>query len=85
MSEKVFDSVIDTRSKEERKALIDYITNKDGFIVSTIDEYEGFQLVGVVRGKMGYLGIVKISDIARFHGFEGFNSVEEYIKSCEGK
>ena len=64
---------------------IDYITNKDGFIVSTIDDYEGFQLVGVVRGKMGYLGIVKISDIARFHGYEGFNSVEEYIKSCEGK
>ncbi len=41
MSNKPYDYLIKTKSKEERKALIDYLTDKDGFILSDIDDYEG--------------------------------------------
>ena len=81
MSGKTFDCVIDTQSKAERKELIDYITNKDGFILSNIDDYEGYQLVGILRGIVGFLGVIKENN----QGYKHFNSVEEYINSCEEK
>ena len=85
MSEKTFDCVIDTHSKEERKTLIDYVTNKDGFILSNIDDFDGFQLVGVKRGMIGYLGVIVAHDLVENHEYKHFASVEEYISYCEGK
>lgn len=85
MSEKTFDCVIDTHSKEERKNLIDYITNKDGFIISNIDDFEGFQLVGVARGRIGFLGVIVSHDLVKNHGYKHFASVDEYISYSEGK
>ena len=84
MSEKVFDCVVDTKSKEERKTLIDYITNKDGFIISNIDDFEGFQLVGISRGMISFLGIVTSQDLVD-RGYKHFASIEEYIVYYEGK
>ena len=85
MSEKTFDCVIDTHSQEERNNLIDYITNKDGFIISNIDDFEGFQLVGVTRGTIGLLGVIVSRDLISNHGYKHFVSVKEYIKYSEGK
>ena len=39
--------VVDTQTKEERKALVDYITCKSGLLVSAISEVEGFQEIYV--------------------------------------
>ena len=83
MPEKSFDCVIDTQSTNERKKLIDYITIKDGVIVSNIDDYEGFQLVGVARGMVGFLGVIVSHDLIKNHGYKHFSSVDEYINSCE--
>jgi len=85
MSEKTFDYVIDTHSKEERKDLIDYITNKDDLIISNIDDFEGFRLVGVCGGKVGFLGVIVSHDLVSNHGYKHFVSVEEYIAYSEGK
>ena len=49
MSNKPYDYLIKTKSKEEGKALIDYLTDKDGFILSDIDDYEGERVVAVSR------------------------------------
>ena len=85
MSEKTFDCVIDTHSKEERKTLIDYITNKDGFIISSIDDFEGFRLIGVARGSVGFLGVIVSCDLVKNHGYKHFESVDEYIEYSEVK
>jgi NAD kinase len=85
MSEKQFDCVLDTHSKEERKNLIDYITNKDGLIVSIIDDFEGFQFVGVHRGTIGFLSAIASRDFEKNQSDKHFASVEEYIAYSEGK
>ena len=85
MAEKQFDCVIGTKSKEERKRLVDYITNKDGIVVSNIDDFEGFQVVGISRGSYSILAIITSSDIINDYKDLHFPSVEEYIAYCEGK
>ena len=85
MSEKTFDCVIDTHSKLERKNLIDYLTDKDGFIVSNIDDFDGFQLVGVSRGTVGFLGVIASFDLVKNHGYQHFTSVKEYIDYLENQ
>lgn len=83
MSKSKFDCVIDTHSKEERKRLIDYITNKDGCVISNIDDYDGFQLVGVVRDEVGFLGVIASWDLVMNHGYKHYAYVDEYISDCE--
>ena len=85
MSEKQFDCVLDTHSKEERKNLIDYITKKDGLIVSNIDDFEGSQFVGVARGTIGFLSAIASRDFEKNQSDKHFASVEEYIAYSEGK
>ena len=85
MSEKQFDCVLDTHSKEERKNLIDSITNKDGLIVSNIDDFEGSQFVGVHRGTIGFLNTITSHDSEKNQSDKHFASVEEYIAYSEGK
>ena len=85
MSEIKYDCVVDTCSQKERQTLIDYVTTKDGLIVSNIDEFEGFQLVGVIRGMIGLLGVIVSRDLVENHGYQHFSSVDEYIEHCEGR
>ena len=82
MSNKI-NCVLDTHSKEERKELINYITEKDGFIISNIDDFEGFQLVGIARGEIGFLGVIVSCDLVKNHGVKNFSSFEEYKNYCE--
>ena len=85
MSEKIFDCVIDTHCKKQRKILIDYITAKEDFIISDIDNFEGFQLVGVHKDMVGCLGVIVSHDLVKKHGYKHFGSVKEYINYSEGK
>jgi hypothetical protein len=84
MAEKQFDCVIDTKSKEERKHLVDYITNKDGIVVSNIDDFEGFQYVGINRGAYSILAIISPDNVKDYEDMH-FPSVDEYIAYSDGK
>ena len=81
---KTINCVIDTQNKREREALIDYLTT-DNVTLSTIDDYDGFQLVAVSDFGVGYIGVIVANNLVNKENYKHFNSVDEYISACEGK
>ena len=77
--------VVDTHSKQERERLIDYVSEKELF-VSIIDDFDGFQLVGITySGDVGYLGVIAANDLVKNQGYKHFSSIDEYIAFREAK
>ena len=80
-----FDNVIYTSAKRERKTLIDYLTDKDGCVISNIDDPEGQFFVGVSRNGISVLTLIPAKVLAEYEGdCNRYFSVEEYISECEG-
>lgn len=84
MSNKPFDYLIKTKSKEERKALIDYLTDKDGFILSDIDDYEGERVVAVSRRGVTILRVASNDTLDEIDNVV-FSSSDDYISFSEAK
>lgn len=84
MSNKPYDYLIKTKSKEERKALIDYLTDKDGFILSDIDDYEGERVVAVSRRGVSILCVAS-NDVLEEIDNVVFSSSNDYISFLERK
>lgn len=86
MSNTIYESVITTLSKQERKILIDYLSEKDGMVISNIDDLEGQHIVGVSRGVITVLGIIPPMDILRGqYANMLFRCANEYISYLEDK
>lgn len=84
MSNKPYDYLIKTKSKEERKALIDYLTDKDGFILSDIDDYEGERVVAVSRRGVTILRVASNDTLDEIDNVV-FSSSDDYISFSEAK
>lgn len=84
MSNKPYDYLIKTKSKEERKILIDYLTVKDGFILSDIDDYEGFRVVAVSRRGVTILCVASSDALDEINNVV-FSSSNDYISFLERK
>ena len=82
MSNKPYDYLIKTKSKEEGKALIDYLTDKDGFILSDIDDYEGERVVAVSRRGVSILWVAS-NDVLEEIDNVVFSSSDDYISFLE--
>ena len=80
---KEINCVIDTQSKEERTKLIDYVTRKN-ITISTVDDYDGFQLVAISEFGAGYVGVIVANNLVNKKDYKHFGSVDDYIKECEG-
>ena len=83
MSESI-NCVIDTQNKTERQKLIDYLTTNN-VTLSTIDDYDGFQLVAVSDFGVGYIGVIVANNLVGKENYKHFKSVDEYISAFEGK
>ena len=79
---KEINCVIDTQSKEERTKLIDYVTRKN-MTISTVDDYDGFQLVSISEFGAGYIGVIVANNLINKENFRHFKSVDDYIQACE--
>ncbi len=84
MSNKPYDYLIKTKSKEERKALIDYLTDKDGFILSDIDDYERERVVTVSRRGITILCVASNNALDEIDDVV-FSSSDDYISFSEAK
>lgn len=84
MSNKPYDYLIKTKSKEERKTLIDYLTDKDGFILSDIDDYEGERVVAVSRRGVTILCVASNDALNEIDNVV-FSSSNDYISFLERK
>ena len=84
MSNKPYDYLIKTKSKEEGKALIDYLTDKDGFILSDIDDYEGERVVAVSRRGVSILCVAS-NDVLEEIDNVVFSSSDDFISFLEVK
>ncbi len=84
MSNKPYDYLIKTKSKEERKALIDYLTDKDGFILSDIDDYERERVVAVSRRGITILCVASNNALDEIDDVV-FSSSDDYISFSEAK
>lgn len=84
MSNKPYDYLVKTKSKEERKNLIDYLTDKDGFILSDIDDYEGERVVAVSRRGVTILCIASNDSLEKSDNVI-FSSSNDYIAFLETK
>lgn len=84
MSNKPYDYLIKTKSKEERKALIDYLTDKDEFILSDIDDYEGERVVAVSRRGVSILWVAS-NDVLEEIDNVVFSSSDDYISFLEAR
>lgn len=84
MSNKPYDYLIKTKSKEERKTLINYLTVKDGFILSDIDDYEGERVVAVSRRGATILCVASNEALEKSDNVI-FSSSDDYISFLEAK
>lgn len=84
MPNKPYDYLIKTKSKEERKTLIDYLTDKDGFILSNIDDYEGERVVAVSRRGVTILCVTSNDSLGKSDNVV-FSSSNDYISFLEAK
>ncbi len=84
MSITPYDYLIKTKSKEERKALIDYLTDKDGFILSDIDDYEGERVVAVSRRGVSILCVASNDALEKSDNIV-FSSGNDFISFLEAK
>lgn len=84
MSNKPYDYLIKTKSKEERKALIDYLTDKDGFILSDIDDYEGERVVAVSRRGVSIFCVAS-NDVLEEIDNVVFSSSDDFISFLEAR
>ena len=76
--------VIDTQNKQDRQKLIDHLT-RDNITLSTIDDYDGFQLVAVSEFGIGYVGVIVANSLVNKENYKHFKSVDEYIALSEAK
>ncbi len=79
---KEINCVIDTNNKKERSKLIDYVTRKN-ITISTVDDYDGFQLVAISEFGAGYIGVIVANNLVNKENYKHFKSVNEYIQECE--
>ena len=80
---KIINCVIDTKSREERLKLINYLAF-DNAIFSMVDRnYEGFQLIAVFPCGVGCVGVIVAKDLVNNKDFKHLSSVSEFIKQCE--
>ncbi len=84
MSNKPYDYLIKTKSKEERKAIIDYLTDKDGFIISAINDYEGERVVAVSRRGVTVLCVASNGALEKSDNIV-FSSSNDFIFFLEAK
>ena len=80
---KTINCVIDTQNRKERQTLIDYLT-ADNIVLSTIDDYGGFQLVAISDFGVGYIGVIVANNLVGKEDYKHFKCVDEYISACEG-
>ena len=84
MSKQLLRSVIETKTKEERKELIDYLTNKGFIVISNIDEVDIPCLVAItIDSPICALGAVSPSNYEIIEDLERFSSVKEFT-DCFG-
>ena len=76
--------VIDTQNKQDRQKLIDHLT-RDNITFSTVDDYDGFQLVAVSEFGIGYVGVIVANNLVNKENYKHFKSVDEYIALSEVK
>ena len=74
--------VVDTESKQERKALVDYITCKSGLLVSVISEAEGYQEIYVREDDVWMAVTVKNSELSKKTSLH-YSSFEEFKEEYE--
>ena len=79
---KEINCVIDTQNKEERTKLIDYVT-RGNITISTVDDYDGFQLVAISEFGAGYIGVIVADNLVNKKDYKHFSSVDDYIEECE--
>jgi hypothetical protein len=80
---KIINCVIDTKSRDERLELINYLAF-DNAIFSMVDRnYEGFQLIAVFPCGVGCVGVIVAKDLVNNKDFKHLSSVSEFIKHCE--
>ena len=80
---KIINCVIDTKSRDERLKLIDYLAF-DNAIFSMVDRnFEGFQLIAVFPCGVGCVGVIVAKELVNNKNFKHLSSVAEFIKHCE--
>ena len=80
---KIINCVIDTKSRDERLKLINYLAF-DNAIFSMVDRnYEGFQLIAVFPCGVGCVGVIVAKDLVNNKDFKHLSSVAEFIRRCE--
>ena len=80
---KIINCVIDTKSRDERLKLINYLAF-DNAIFSMVDRnYEGFQLIAVFPCGVGCVGVIVAKDLVNNKDFKHLSSVAEFIRHCE--
>lgn len=80
---KIINCVIDTKSREERLELINYLTSDNAFFSMVDRNYEGFQLIAVFPCGVGCVGVIVAKDLVNNKDFKHLSSVSEFIKHCE--
>ena len=71
------------KDEQMRLELINYVCSKELYN-SLISDFEGFSLVGVVKGGIGLIG-THVAKSMVDNGYKHFGSVKDYIKTCEEK
>ena len=80
---KIINYVIDTKSRDERLELINYLAF-DNAIFSMVDRsYEGFQIIAVFPCGVGCVGVIVAKDLVENKDFKHLSSVAEFKKCCE--
>ena len=80
---KIINCVIDTKSRDERLELINYLAF-DNAIFSMVDRsYEGFQIIAVFPCGVGCVGTIVAKDLVNNKDYKHFASVGEFIRHCE--
>ena len=80
---KIINCGIDTKSRDERKELIDYLACNNAIFSMVDSNFEGFQLIAVFPCGVGCVGVIVAKDLVENKDFKHLSSVAEFKKCCE--